>query len=65
MSNIVFDDDMGRIQRALAQTHDLVVVSLRNQKSVSWWTSNHSARGLSFVCGHIQAKSVNNGVRFL
>jgi hypothetical protein len=45
MSNIVFDDDMGRIQRALVQTHDLVVVSLRNQKSVSWWTSNHSARG--------------------
>ena len=25
MSNIVFDDEMGRIQRALAQSHDLVV----------------------------------------
>ena len=25
MSNIVFDDEMGRIQRANAQTHDSVV----------------------------------------
>ena len=25
MSNIVFDDEMGRIQRAIAETHDLVV----------------------------------------
>jgi hypothetical protein len=25
MANIVFDDEMGRIQRALAQSHDSVV----------------------------------------
>jgi len=25
MSNIVFDDEMGRIQRAIAESHDLVV----------------------------------------
>jgi hypothetical protein len=25
VSNIVFDDEMGRIQRAIAESHDLVV----------------------------------------
>jgi hypothetical protein len=25
MSNIVFDEEMGRIQRAIAESHDLVV----------------------------------------